>query len=281
MCWKTLPQLFVLFLFSLSFFVSQAFATAPQITAFPFGDISLNQSFTISSTMSGLSKNSIYKMRIVFAPTGTSNYFGSTWNGSSWYNGTPSPINYSNFLSITTDGTGAWWGDVQGEIDPDDPNFTTGSGTYDLKIGRYTQTGSTATWSNIVSASIVLPPTPTPSPTTIPTDTPVLVTPTARPIATATLKPANTPTLSIPSSIISLSPTDISSFGAVLGTMSADTPTRENRPTFVAAEADHKETIVNPLPLIFILGGFGLLASCGILIALQSEKGKALWKRFF
>lgn len=275
---------FVVFLLVFLLFPRISFAAAPQITAYPSGDISLNQSFTVSATMSGLTKNAVYRMRIVLAPQGTSNYFGSTWNGISWYNGTPSPIDYTNFLSITTDGTGAWYGDMQGEVDADDPNFTTGSGTYDLKVGRYTQTGSSATWSNIISVTIVLPPTATSTPIPPPTNTPTPIIPTARPIATATSQPMNSPThsadsgFSTPTIVIT---SDISSFGAILGTSSARSPTIENKPTLVAAEADHKEVTIQWIPIMIIIAGFGLLGSCGILIALQTEKGKQLWKKFF
>lgn len=271
------------FLFSFLIFIllgssSFSFAVSPQIIAYPTSLIGLGSPFTISATMSGLSKSSIYRLRLTLAQSGTSNYFGSTWNGTSWYNGTPTPINYANFYSITTDGAGAWWGDVQGEIDADDPNFTTGSGTYDLKLGRYTQTGSSATWSDPVSVVVSIPPQPTNTPTPIPTSTPMP--------PTATLRPqAPTPT-KLSSSLSTLSPTLLlvpsvsSSFGAVLGTSSAR-PTAENRPTLIAAQADHRQITVNMIPVVLILIGFLLLGSCGILIFLQTEKGNALWRRFF
>ncbi len=120
-----------------------------------------------------------------------------------------------------------------------------------------------------------------PSPT--PTDTPVPPTATAipkTPTFTPTPKPINTPTHSISLAPLSNTPTAISSFGAVLGTASAQ-PTLENKPTLVAAEADHKEISVQWMAIGIILLGFGLLGSCGILIVLQTAKGKAVWKRFF
>lgn len=286
MCSRILPKLSVALLF-LFFYPSLAFAGAPQIIAYPQTTLSLDQSFILSATMSGLSKNAIYRMRVVFAQPGTSNYFGSTYNGSSWYNGTPSPINYANFLSLTTDGTGAWWGDVQGKIDSDDPNFTTGSGTYDVKLGRYTQTGSTATWSDPVSIAIVVPPAPTNTPMPLPTPTSTPIPPTPTPSASSGSS-TPTPTRSTSSRSLTPSPTlfpsltnGISSFGAVLGTTSATSPPRENQPIRIAAEADHTTRNVALLPLIFILAGFCLLGSCGILVFLETEKGKKLWKKFF
>ena len=281
MCSRNLSKIFfILFLFLFLFSSKNVFATSPQIVAFPSTTIGLDQIFTISATMSGLSKNAVYRLRLALAQSGTSNYFGSTWSGANWYNGTPSPINYADFLTITTDATGAWWGNMQGEVDADDPNFTTGNGTYDVKVGRYTQTGSSATWSDPVNIIISIPPQPTdtpvpPTPTSLPSPTHAIGTTISQQISAApTIRPLSTPTSM-------LSPTTISSFGAVLGTGSAISPTIENKPTLIAAVADHRKKVLQILPLLVILVGFGLLGSCGILIALQTEKGKTIWKRFF
>src|SRR3989344_7663385 len=151
---------FFAFLFFLHF-ANPAFAAAPAITAYPNTTISLDTSFTITATMSGLTNNAIYRLRVAIPQSfGSVSYFGSTYDGTTWHMGS---ISDGNFFSITTDSNGAWGGDIQGQIDSDDPNFTTGSGVYDLKIGRYTQTGnSNATWSNSVSITITVPPTPTP-----------------------------------------------------------------------------------------------------------------------
>ncbi len=121
--------------------------------------------------MSGLSNNTIYRLRIALASPGTNDYFGSTFNGSNWYNGLPSPINYSNFLSITTDNNGSWSGTIQGKVESADPNFSGTSATYDLKVARYTETGSSATWSNILQITVIAP-SPSPSPTVTPFPSP-------------------------------------------------------------------------------------------------------------
>ncbi len=197
---------FIAFFFFLHF-ANPVFAAAPSITSYPSETLTLDTAFTVTATMSGLSKNAIYRLRMALAETGTSNYFGSTFDGTSWHYGS---INDGNYLSVTTDGNGVWGGNIQGKIDSDDPNFTTGSGAYDLKIGRYTQTGSTAAWSNIVSIDIIVPtptpiptdtptPTPTPTPTSFPTNTPTPIktptpTPSHTPTPTPTLKPSITPT---------------------------------------------------------------------------------------
>ena len=227
----------------------QVFATAPQITASPSGTINLDQSFTLSATMSGLSKNAVYRLRIALAQPGTTNYFGSTWNGSSWYNGTPAPIQYAYFLSITTDAQGSWSGDIQGKIDSDDPNFTTGSGVYDVKLGRYTQTGSSATWSDTVPITIFAPePTPLP-PTSIPTPLPTEKPPTIIPKTPV-------PTIKLVPSI--LTPTEIASLSAdILGTESAVASISPI--TRVAAMATQKPSVI-----FLIVGSIIVLAAAGI-----------------
>lgn len=230
------------------------YAAAPTITS-SLSSVDLDSSFTISATMSGLTSNAIYRLRIVFAPVGTSNYFGSTWNETSWYNGTPSPINYGSFLTITTNGNGAWWGDIQGKVEADDPNFTTGGGTYDLKVGRYTQTGSSATWSNILAMQLSLPPSPTPSPTTAPsaTNTP---TPTKTPTPTPSPKPSpsNTPTQK--PTVTSVLPTDVLGEATDSGEEVVKSPDKETK---VLGEQ------TNNMPKILIGLGIIFLVSCAIL----------------
>ncbi len=202
---------FLLFFFS-PFLVKSVFATVPTITAYPSGTLSLDTSFTVTATMSGLSKNAIYRLRVAISQSGTSNYFGSTYDGATWHMGS---LADGNYISVTTDGNGAWGGDIQGKIDSDDPNFTTGSGTYDLKIGRYTQTGSTATWSDPNSISIIVPPTltPTNTPTPIPTSAPA---PTSTPVPTNTPTPKPTPT-STPTPSPTFTPSPTTTVSSVLG----------------------------------------------------------------
>lgn len=178
-------------------------ATPPAAANFP-SEIKINEEFNLNISMSGLSANTIYRLRIAFFTEGETKYFGETWNGSSWYAG-ESPINYQQYLGIATDETGFWAGDLKGRISYNIPNFTNTLGQYKCKIGRYTQTGSTATWSNEdyqVLISDSSPPTPTslPTPSITPTPTSVLPTPTITstptktPTITSTLTPTKTPT---------------------------------------------------------------------------------------
>jgi hypothetical protein len=149
-----------------------ASAAAPNINSPTV--ITLDESFAIQASMSGLSKNTTYRLRTALAKPDTTNYFGSTYNGTDWYHGSPAPIDYSEFLSIITSDDGSWSGDITGKVESGDPKYENiGIAEYDLKVGRYTQTGSTATWSNVIRVTLIASaPTPTPTDEPTPTKTP-------------------------------------------------------------------------------------------------------------
>jgi hypothetical protein len=193
---KTLPLLITLFLLEANIH-SVIKASSPVVLNVPT-QINISQSFNVNVNFDGLTGDKIYRLRITFSKPGESKYFGETWNGSDWYNG-ESPIEYSKFFSITTDSNGAWSGEVQGKISYGIPNFDGTLGTYDFKIGRYTETGSTATWSEVTQVTLVdpNPPTSTPvltdtvTPSSTPTKTPI---PTKSPTPIHTQTPTKTPT---------------------------------------------------------------------------------------
>lgn len=277
--WHTWAFLLTSIWFAFIIFAKPFFAAAPSITSFPT-TVDLDSSFNIVATMSGLTNNAIYRLRIVFAPSGTFNYFGSTWNGTSWYNGTPSPITYSNFFTATMDGTGAWGGTLQGKVESDDSNFTTGGGTYDVKVGRYTQTGSTATWSNIVAVTLNVPPTPTPTNTPTPT-------PSKSPTATPTPSPTPTPVVSITvTSVASATATPVASVSSeILGESTSTLPGAfVFSPTPFSKEKETKVLGINQSTMPMVLLGLGIsliLASCGILaFKIKKKNQKFLDKNF-
>lgn len=276
---KTLVFIFLLFFLA---FPKPVFAVAPTITNNP-SSIDIDNSFTLSATMSGLSDNTIYRLRIAFAKSGTSNYFGSTFNGTDWYNGTPSPIDYSNFLSVTTDENGAWGGDILGKVEAGDPNFTTGSDTYDVKVGRYTQSGTSATWSNIVAIFLVAP---SPTPTSTPTPSP---SPTSAPDPTSTKTPTPSPAPKTPTptpvkSSPTIKPTITIFPTSVLGesTKSAESRLSETAKLAIGKNVSDDEKKINPnssgssFPIIFIILGIVFIAACVILSTWQFRKNKNL-----
>lgn len=260
----------IAFLFFLHF-TNPVFAVAPAVTAYPSGTINLDTAFTVTATMSGLSKSAVYRLRVAVSQSGSISYFGSTYDGTSWHMGS---ISDGNFLSVTTDGNGAWGGDIQGKIDSDDPNFTTGSGTYDLKIGRYTQTGSTATWSDPVGIVIAVPPTPTPTntptptPTSIPTSTPTQPPPT--PTKTPTPTPSRTPTPT-------LKPTASSTPEEILPTAILGESTESGLFISPTLTSNKPKNTMNKLPkILMIIVGVIFSIACGILIFLK-HKNKNIW----
>lgn len=221
-------KLFIFTFLFLFFGARIAFAVAPSITNAP-STINTDTAFSLTTTMSGLSSNTVYRLRIALALPGTSNYFGSTFNNTGWYNGTPSPINYSNFLSITTDSTGSWSGNVQGKVESSDPNFSGSSATYDLKIGRYTETGTSPTWSSPLPIALVIPsPTPTSTPTPSPTPTPA---------------PSPTPTTSPNSSsfIISNTPSQINSDQSFSASINLSLPNNQNSKFYLKGAFRHPD----------------------------------------
>lgn len=299
--WRSIILLLVfcgLFFLLSHYFTPQTIAAAPVITA-SFSSVTVDNSFSVALTMTGLSNATQYRLRLVFAPTGTSNYFGSTYNGSSWYNGTPSPIDYSRFLSVTTDSNGDWSGNVEGKVESTDSNFTTGSGNYELKVGRYTASGTSATWSNILSMSIAAP-SPTATPTSTPTNTPtpsITPTPTKTPTPTITPTSTKTPTptptakpdatatpTTKPTATITVSATISSSVSAVATKAATATPaksvlggsTKKITPTNTPSPSKAKGLPEQPnhLPVMLLGVGIVTLSGCGILSFRMYKKNK-------
>lgn len=152
----------LLILVLLSLFLGARSALAVIVTISNIPDAISDQPFSINVSVSGASAATNY-LRANFFPAGTTNYFGFTYNGADYINSST----YSQYLPITIDSSGNWSGTIQAKIDTSS-SYYTGSGTYSFKVRRYTESGSSYTWSNELSTIINLP-TPTPSPTSTPT----------------------------------------------------------------------------------------------------------------
>lgn len=126
-----------------------------------------DQPFNIDVSVVGAQSGTNY-LRVNFFPPSTTQYFGYTFNNTAYINGS----DYSQYLPITINSSGNWTGNLQTKVDISS-NYYTGPGNYSLKVRRYTQSGSSYTWSNevpiIISLSI---PSPSPSPTPMPSPTP-------------------------------------------------------------------------------------------------------------
>ena len=175
---KIIQLVFIFFFLSL-LLPSSIFAVSIVLSEVPF--IITEDLFTVHVDISGASANTTNYLRVNLYKLGTTDYFGYTYNGTDWYNGT----SFSNYLPIAVDTNGTWNGTVQAKIDTSVSEYK-GPGEYMLKVRRYTA-GGTYTWSNEATVSANLP-TSTPTLTPTPTSTPTLKpTPTAKPI------PANKP----------------------------------------------------------------------------------------
>lgn len=162
---KTIPLIFILLATFLNF-PKLALATSINISNIPL-EIS-EQPFEFNVSITGAQPGTNY-LRANFFPAGTTHYFGFTYNGSNFYNGS----DFTQYLSINIDSSGNWSGVIQAKIDPSS-NYFSGSGEYNLKVRRYTGSGS-YTWSNEVSLyvnSSTSSPSPTPGPSTSPSPTP-------------------------------------------------------------------------------------------------------------
>lgn len=173
--------LLVLTLFTLFVGVTPVFAISVTISNVP-SEIT-DQPFNIDVTVSGAQAGTNY-LRANLFPHGTTKYFGFTNNGTSFINSS----DYYQYFPITIAQSGNWTGSIQAKLDPDSSYFS-GPGAYSLKVRRYTQSGSSYTWSNEVTLAVnFTTPTPTPTPSPTPNPTP---SPTPSPTPTALPTPSN------------------------------------------------------------------------------------------
>ncbi len=153
-------------------------STSPSFTI-SASQLSINSSnsFSVAVNLTSLAPNSHFYLKGAFQKSGSSNYFGQTQINNSWVKNSS---NFTNQLSITTNSSGNFSGNLTVMPDTDDSGFT-GSSDYMFKVGRYSETGSGPTWSNPITVTITdtsapltgasslgvtptLTPTPTPTP---------------------------------------------------------------------------------------------------------------------
>lgn len=117
-----------------------------------------NGSFTVNVNLAVSGQvGSTYYLRAAFShPTSPTSYFGYTKNNAgSWYNGSPAPIDHTQFYQVTLDSNASWSGTIEVKPDPLSSNYKN-TDDYIFKVGRYTTTGSGPTWSdNTVWITIV------------------------------------------------------------------------------------------------------------------------------
>lgn len=263
--------LFACIFFFLSF-KSQAIAVTVTINNYP--STITDESFTVTASVSGATAGTNY-LRIDIFKDQTTNYFGETFNGSDWYGGST----YSQYLPVTIQSTVTWNGSIQGRIGSPSSTDYDGSGTYKIRLRRYTGGGGyTAIEANnsAVVVTIALPtstptPSPTPTLTPVPTNTP---TPTSVPTPTKTPIPTPTPTLkTLVSPTFGLTAASISSYVFPTSVLGESTSIDANNQKLSDKEVKTLGSNKNNLPKILISIGAIFLLVCGIL-AFKSYREK-------
>lgn len=257
-------QLAFLPLFFLLFFPLHVYAVNVSILSFP-STIS-SDAFTITASISGAATGTNY-LRVDVYKDSTKNYFGETYNGSDWYSGSDG----KQYFPITVQSGKVWNGDIQARIGNPSVTDYDGSGSYRLRIRRYTSSGGEGSEdpnNSSVSVAITFP-TLTPTPTTVPT-----LAPTNTPIPTKV--PTSTPTPSkFPTTKPTIKPTEQAVLAAsedagMVSITDEPSPTKKKGPSVQVAGA-----AVNTFPVLLVcFGGAGIL--CGILLFFHIRQKKGI-----
>lgn len=269
----------MIFLLGFSFFVRPAFAVSIQIDSSP--DTITDQPFTLDVSLSGAQPGQNY-LRVDIYKDGTSNYFGETSVGANWYSGSDGV----SYVPVTIpDSTTVVTASLQARIGTPSPNDFPGTGSYKIKIRRYTASGSQGEVTQTpvdVQINYSLP-TPTPLPTFTPTPTITPRTPTPTKMPTPTKLPTSSPTpinkpLTPTKSVESLEgkegemppryPT------AILGVSDKVSPTPEKKEDIIIQDSSHKQGRSTILAVILCAGGGSMLGICGILVYLKKRRGE-------
>lgn len=154
-----------------------------------------NQSFSVSVnfTIAGSAGRNYFIRAAFFHPDTPTSYFGYTKNHfDSWYNGTPSPVDFTQYKKITMNEFNSWAGMVEVKPDLESSAFK-GAGVYNLKLRYYTESGSLSSeTSNTVQLTIASTASPSPSPDPTPTLSP-LPSPSLSPSPAPQVTPSPTP----------------------------------------------------------------------------------------
>ncbi len=213
-----------------------------------------DQPFNVSATIVGASLGQNY-VRVDLFKDGTTEYFGETFNGSSWVGGSDGKMYFPVLIASSQAQV-----TIQARIgNPSNVKYQ-GSGLYKLRVRRYTASGSMAANDTYTPVDISIN-------YSLPTLTPTQSAPTNSP-RTVTLAPtkesAPQPAITVTAEEIEDSDGDTRSYPtAVLGMHQERyqkvTPTKPSP----VVSGDNKNDL---LPIIFLLAGGGFIASCGILM---------------
>ena len=182
-------NIFLLFslLILLFFLPSKSHATTLSIENLP-SSIDESEEFEVQLTLSCSGCSDSY-LRGVFYPSGTS-YFGYTQdNSGNWSNSSASGCQTYYKVAQSDLAEGNWSGTLKVKLDKES-SYYKGGGEYSFKVGRYTSSCRSATWSNEVKIAVSGP---TPTPSLVPTST-LSPSPTKTTTSNKTPVPIKTPT---------------------------------------------------------------------------------------
>lgn len=227
-----------------------------------------DQSFPVEVTISGASSGQNY-IRVDLYKDQTSNYFGETFNGSAWEDGSDGQMYFPILIASSQAQV-----TVDARLGNPSRSKYLGSGSYKLKVRRYTASGAVAGSDTVTPLDVHInysPPTSTSEPTKVPAPTKVLT-------------PSKTPTptkssLTAKLEAISVGPT----YGKSVLLSKDSLPDEDDRmyPTAVLGENDKvikkasPESIVSGeneasnidyLPIILLLAGGAFVAICAIIM---------------
>lgn len=169
----------MLFVFPSKLYADFTFSV-PQTAVTADEDINMDVTLSLQGQ-----NEKVYYIEGAIKKEGSSNYFGLTWNDSSWVQYTAS--DFTTLKQITTDQAGKWNGSIKTKIDKNN-NLFSGNGTYTLRLKRFTTGGSYYWADNFVVLTVsLISSTATQAPAT-----PAPVAPSSTPIST--ISPAPQPT---------------------------------------------------------------------------------------
>jgi hypothetical protein len=249
-------------------FVPSVFAVQIMLSNIP-GSLTTDP-FTLTASISAASAGTNY-LRVDIYKEGTVNYFGETFNGANWINGSDA----TQYFPITIVSGQVWSGQLQARVGSPSMLQYDGTGIYKIRLRRYTASGSNnSDEANASAATVAIAfptltpiPTETPVPTKTPTPTPVpTLLPTSNPqptdVPASTIKPVLLITTR-PSVLLKQTPTtpiddtlDAEVLSAAVHASPALTPAKQTKVLSTAIDQTG--------PAIIALGGVFLLA-CAIL----------------
>jgi hypothetical protein len=259
---------FASFLMFFLFFLPHS-VSAVSVSILTYPTTITEDAFTLTASISGAATGTNY-LRVDIYKDGKTNYFGETFNGSDWYSGSDG----KQYLPISVKTGTIWNGTIQARIGDFSNADYDGSGSYRIRLRRYTSSGGSGSEDAALSSQTITiaVPTVTPTPTTIPDPT---ATPKISKAPTATVIPNKSPTTkpiqkmlipTLKSKMVDKSIPGISTKSAE----KKSTPTRSPSPP-KSNEILIKGSTAENLSAVFIIAGGLMVMGCGILIFLKRK----------